>query len=328
MLDAGRSAVQPKAVGSIYTPIAFTPPQQATVRAIAGESPVYFGNGGGPADEAAFREAEIVFGSVSPEWILDSRNLRWAQLDSTGFGQYQQLDWGSMASRVTMTNLGGFFAEPVVETALAGLLALYRGIDRLVRLQEQRRWEKLDVRARLRPLHGATMLIVGYGAIGRRFAQVLEPFGCKLCTFAQSSSEADIHSVDALDAVLPEADVVFAALPETGKTIGLFHADRLARFKKGAVFVNVGRGSVVDETALVGALEGGALGGAVLDVTVTEPLPPDHPLWQLPTVILTQHTAGGGEDEMDRKIAFFARNLRRYREGRPLRSVIDWGKGY
>src|SRR5690606_32381870 len=220
------------------------------------------------------------------------------------------------------------FADAVAQTALAGLLALVRGVDRLARLQAQRRWDCAAIRGSIRTLSGADVVVMGYGGIGRRFPELLAPFGCRVPRFAPPAPEAELKNVAALDAALPQADVVFAALPEHPDTVGLLCAQRLRRLKPTAIVVNVGRGSVLDEAALVELLRRDELGGAVLDVTAQEPLPADHPLWGLPNVVLTQHTAGGECDEIDRKIAFFTDNCRRYRDGLPLRSQIDWSKGY
>lgn len=311
----------------IYTPIEHTPEQRQRLRDAAGNCLVHFATDGGPQDRAAFEESEVVFGSVPADWIPTARSLRWSQLDSTGFGHYLHLNWRELGRRVTVTNLAGFFAEPVAETALAGALALYRGIDQLVRLQAQKRWDKLPMRARLRPLRGATVVICGYGSIGRRFEQLLAPFHCRVHSYAPEPA-ASLRAPAELDGVLPQADLVFVAMPETPDTINLFGAARLDRFKRGALFINVGRGSAVDERALAERLGGGALGGAVLDVTNVEPLPSEHPLWSLPNCLLTQHTAGGTDDELERKIDFFADNLRRYRSGEPLQSVVNWERGF
>lgn len=314
--------------GSIFVAVELDEVQLQRIRALAGNSELHFSTNSMADDETAFREAEIAFGPVPPAWISRSTRLRWLQLHSTGFDDYAHLDWDKLGQRVQVTNLGGFFAAPVAETALAGLLGLLRGIDRLIRCQSERRWRKLAIRPTLRTLAGSDVVIVGYGAIGRRFAELLAPFGCRVRTCARTALDAELRSISAMDAALHEADVVLAALPESPATHHLFDAARLERLKPSAILINVGRGSAVDEAALVERLRAGALGGAVLDVTAQEPLPGNHPLWGLPNVVLTQHTAGGSVDEQDRKINFFADNLRRYRQGHSLRSLVDWNKGY
>ena len=176
-------------------------------------------------------------------------------------------------------------------------------------------------------LTGVHVLLAGYGSIGRRLAELLAPFGCRLTRY-DLSANADLSTPEQLDSVLPDVDVIVVALPQSSKTNNLFDARRLALLKATAVFINVGRGTVVEEAALVDSLTSRRLGGAVLDVTLEEPLPEDHPLWDCPNTILTQHTAGGTVDEIDRKIDVFADNLGRYRAGEPLVGVVDWERGY
>lgn len=272
--------------------------------------------------EPAFTNCEVVFGNVPARWLPRSRTLRWLQLESAGFGEYRGLDWQTLGRDVTVTNLAGFFAEPVAETALAGILALYRGLDRLVRLQAAGDWQGDRMRPSLKTLAGANVVLFGNGAINRRLAALLQPFDCAIEPFGRD------WTADRLDGALARADVVVSAVPETDATVGLFDAARLALLKPTAVFVNLGRGSVLAEEALAQGLRDGRLGGALIDVTREEPLPPDHEFWGCPNLILTQHTGGGSEDEVDRKIEVFADNLARYRAGRPLVGIVDFGKGY
>ena len=163
-------------------------------------------------------------------------------------------------------------------------------------------------------------------AVGSRCC--LAPFECEIISYAPNASDAKIHTPDELDQALPRCDVVVASMPETPSTIGLFSAARFGRFKRGAIFVNIGRGSCADEAVLVAGLQNGHLGGAVLDVTIKEPLPTDHPLWSAPNCILTQHSGGGSWDEHDRKPPRFLENLRRYESGEPLLGVVNWARGY
>ncbi len=280
----------------------------------------YFSEDAGP--DPSFADCEVVFGNVPANWLAQSRTLRWFQLDSVGFSEYRDLDWAALGKDVTVTNLAGFFANPVAETALAGILALYRGIDRLVRLQSARDWRGDQLRKGLHTLAGANVVLFGYGSINRRLATLLHPFGCTITHFGRG------WAAEQLDGALSEADIVVSAVPETDATIGLFDAARLALLKPTAVFVNLGRGSVIAENALTARLRDGRLAGAVIDVTSREPLPPEHEFWACPNLILTQHSAGGTEDEIDRKIDLLADNLARYRQGKPLVGIVDSEKGY
>lgn len=272
------------------------------------------------ADEPC--QSAIVFGNPDADRISGNRNLRWLQLESVGFGEYAGLDWSRGDGRVTVTNLSGFFAEPVAELALAGILALYRGIADLVRFQSEGRWVGDPVRSSLRVLRGARVVLVGYGAINTRLAEMLAPFACAITPIVRSSG------TDVLDAALGTADIVVCTAPATASTSGLFDADRLGRLPRGALFCNFGRGSIVDDDALADALHSGAISGAVIDVTREEPLPQSHRFWTCPNLISTQHSGGGTSDELDRKIDVFLANLSRLRTGLPLEGVVDFSRGY
>ncbi len=272
--------------------------------------------------EPSFANCEVVFGNVPASWLTQSQALRWIQLESVGFGEYRSLDWRALGERITLTNLAGFFADPVAESALAGILALYRGVDRLVLLQGKKEWIGDPLRSDLRTLTGAEVVLFGYGAINRRLAELLAPYRCRITHFGSGWTPAR------LDAALAAADIVVSTVPESDPTIGVFDKARLSLLKSRALFVNFGRGSVVDEDALAAALNIRAIGGAVIDVTLREPLPGDHAFWTAPNTILTQHTGGGTDDEVDRKIDVFADNLARFRDGKPLVGIVDFERGY
>lgn len=267
-------------------------------------------------------DAPIMFGNPEPEVIAANASLRWLQLESVGFGEYAGLDWSRPGGTAQVTNLAGFFADPVAETALAGILALCRGIDRLAGLRAAGDWVGDPVRAELRLLTGARVVLFGRGAINGRLAELLAPFRCIITSFGRDWTE------QALDATLADADIVVATVPHTLQTAGLFDAARIARMAPGAVFCNLGRGSLVDEAALAEALTQGHLAGAVIDVTRDEPLPKGHAFWSTPNTVLTQHSGGGFAAETDRKIDWFLDNLTRYRAGEPLRGLIDFARGY
>jgi phosphoglycerate dehydrogenase-like enzyme len=242
-----------------------------------------------------------------------------------GVDSVNHLDWERLGSRVVCTNLGSVLAEPMAQSVLAGLLALHRCIDQLVLLQARRDWQKARIHPQMAVLCGHVLLLGG-GAVNRRLRELLGVFGCTFTVYARNTG--DIRTPAELDEVLPRADLVCAALPDTPQTRGLLDQSRLARFKRGALLANVGRGSLVDELALVDALKGHALGGAVLDVTCEEPLPASSPLWNCPRLLLTQHTAAGSRDVHLDVVEVFLANLARYRRGEPLFHPIDWSKGY
>lgn len=308
----------------IFVAIDVTNAQLARLRELAGDDILHVH---GLCDEQtelepSFMDCEVTLGNAPVAWVSQSPSLRWMQLDSVGFGEYRVLDWRALGERITLTNLAGFFAEPVAESALAGILALYRGMDRLIRLQDRTEWVGGSLRRDLRSLKGVHVVLFGYGAINRRLAELLVPFRCRVTAFGRGWTPAQ------LDQALAAADIVVSTVPETDATIGVFDSARLGLLSDRALFVNFGRGSVVDEAALAAALHDRRIGGAVIDVTLQEPLPRDHPFWSAPNTIVTQHSGGGTEDEIDRVIEVFADNLARYRKGSPLVGIVDFERGY
>jgi len=282
----------------------------------------------GAEQKQQFLQSEIAFGNVPSEWLKESQELRWLQLHSTGFGEYLWVEKSPLGQQISITNLKGMFGIPVAESAVAGILSLYRGMDQLALLKVGNEWMGSALRPYLSTLHHRKAVIAGAGAIGLHIKQILEGFQCSVTVMGKSSGGADIYSSEELDKLLPAMDMVISCLPETDETINFFSKERLALCKAGAVFVNVGRGSAVDETALVAALQNGKLGGSVLDVTREEPLPPNHPLWNCPNTILTQHTGGGSNDELMQKVFVFLDNLKRYKKGETLSNIVNFEKGY
>ncbi len=183
------------------------------------------------------------------------------------------------------------------------------------------------IRASSRTLQGATVVMLGYGNIGQYVGSLFKAFGCQIIPFSRSQT-ADTHPLSELDSYLPRADIVVGSLPHTPKTVGLLNEERLASLKTDSIVVNVGRGSLIDETALVQMLNHEALAGAVLDVTLEEPLPPHHPLWDCPNTIITQHTGGGFDGELVGRTQLFLENLARFQAGQPLLNIVNFEQGY
>lgn len=282
--------------------------------------------------ERVMNEVEIAAAWLPRDLAEHMPRLRWWQLWAAG------ADWlpnrpGLVAHPVTVTNAVGIHAIQIGEHVFAVLLALARDLPTLVLAQRDRRWLKDDMAgARLFELHGRTLLLVGVGTIGARVAELAGAFGMRVLGVRSHPERAvagveRMVGIDALDDVLPQADVVVSSVPRTASTMGMFDARRLALLPKGAVFVNVGRGGTVDERALSDALVSGHLRGAALDVTAKEPLPPESPLWAAPGLIITAHTAGQTPRYYERAMGLFLDNLERYIAGRPLRNVIDKAVG-
>ena len=269
----------------------------------------------------ALGRADVLLGNPRPDALAGPLRLRWWQLDSAGFDKYVQLNVA-----FPVTNMGDLFAWPCAETIVAGVLALYRHLPELTRLQAEKRWVGVPIRPTLRLLRGQRAVVLGAGAIGRAVAQMLRGFNCSVQLLARTDPSATLHTPDELRAVLPETDLVINCLP--GTLTNFFDKSLIAAMKPGSVFANVGRGSTVDEPALIEALQTGHLGGAVLDVTAVEPLPTDNPLWTMPTVLLTQHTGGGQPGEERGKLDRFLANWHRFQANEPLLDQVTLGRGY
>jgi phosphoglycerate dehydrogenase-like enzyme len=238
--------------------------------------------------------------------------LRVVQANSAG------VDWiaASIPDGVTLCSARGTRDVPVAEWVVGVILDSYKGLSRFRRQQDQAQWAPRMPRE----LAGSKALIVGYGSIGQAVEQRLRPFGVEVTRLA-SRGRGDVHGVEALDELLPHADIVIVLLPATPETTGLIDKKRLARLKTGALLVNAGRGPAIDRSALIDELESERL-EAALDVTDPEPLPPDDPLWQLPNVLITPHVAGDSPAADQRLYELVGDQIRRYAEGRPLMNVV------
>ncbi len=272
----------------------------------------------------AFLSSDLCLGNIPLAWAQATTSLQWLQLHSAGLDPYQQLTLPAFP----ITNLKGFFGQSVAETAVAGIMAMYRGIDRLARWQTTEKWVGTPMRASLHLLENAKVGILGGGAIGLKTAKILTGFDCDIKIFSRTAKGDSILDINTLGQFLPDLDILVACLPETQETIGLINKSLLELLKPSALFVNVGRGSAVDEEALIDILQENKIFGAVLDVTATEPLPPHHVLWQMPNVLLTQHTSGGWAEENLNKINFFLENLQRFEKGEPLLNMANLERGY
>lgn len=267
------------------------------------------------AADPQLAQADIALGQPDPAQCLDLPRLRWIEVTTAGYTRYDTpvfretlRDRGAL-----FTNMSGVFAEPCAQHVLAMMLALARQLPASHRDQlEDQRWEYFQRRYDSTLLTGQSVLLLGYGAIARRLVELLAPFRMKIHALRRRSySEAGVHMVaeERLSAVLPQIDHVINVLPDNAATERFVNTRRLALFKPGARFYNVGRGTTVDQGALVEALESGRLGAAYLDVFDPEPLPPDHVLWRTRNCYITPHTAGGRRDQDEAIVAHFLANL-------------------
>lgn len=278
----------------------------------------------GGASELA--RADVAFGQPPLAGVIASPRLRWVQVSSAGYASYDTPELRSAFAQrgAVLTKSSFVYASPCAEHVLAFMLAEARRLPQALRVQSsERSWPQLELRRRSFLLRDQDIMIFGFGSIGARLVELLAPFGVR-CTGARREARGDeaIPTLrlddDALAAALGRADHVVNLLPGAPSTSRYFNRERFSLIKPGAVFYNVGRGSTVDQPALIDCLTSGRLAAAWLDVTDPEPLPPEHPLWTAPNCYITPHTAGGHRDEGDRLVAHFIDNLRRFARAEPL----------
>lgn len=315
------------------------------------------GRGTGPSAEVleAVRDARVYIGFGVPPEVLEAGadTLKWVHTGAAGVGS--SLHPAMRASSVRFTNSAGIHGPPMAETVLAMLLHFFRGLDLAAEGQRQGRWNSAPfyrADTPVRELGGATVGIVGYGGIGSEVGTRVRALGARVIGLRRRPPTAPppegveiLHGLgdggsgnggpgngalgnDGLIALLERSDAVVVTAPETPETRGLLGRQALARLRPGAVLVNVSRGSLVDEAAMVEALQSGHLRGAGLDVFRTEPLPANSPLWSLPNVVITPHVSGVSRGFWRREVDLILDNLERWRRGEPLRNEVDREAGY
>ncbi len=250
---------------------------------------------------------------------LGAPNLRWLHTMSAGVDHPVFSIFVDRGVRVTTSS--GSSSQPIAATAMMYLLALTRNLPRMMRAQAAHEWAW----ERWTELRGRRLAVLGMGPIGLEVVRLATAFGMAP-TIVRRAIRGDepcpTRTLDELDAVVAEHDAVVVALPLTAETRGIISVDVIGAMRPGALFVNVGRGELVDQRALTEALAAGRLGGAGLDVTDPEPLPVDDPLWDQPNVIVTPHNSGSTDGTARRAAEAFLDNLERWRDGEPLRNEI------
>jgi phosphoglycerate dehydrogenase-like enzyme len=259
-------------------------------------------------------------------------SLTWVH--SATAGVERVLTPSAAARGIRITNARGVFSEPIAEYVLMMMLAVIRRLPQLLELQREHTWQPLAARE----MRDVTVGVVGLGSIGRAVARLALAFGARVVAVRRGdATDADdpdlagisrLLSPDELPELLAESDFTVLALPLTRDTEGLFDAHRLGLMKPGSWLINVARGDLVEERALIRALRSGQLGGAVLDTVRTEPVEPTSPLFDVPNLILTPHTSWSSGRVLDRSIELFCDNLARFAAGEALLNTVDPGKGY
>jgi phosphoglycerate dehydrogenase-like enzyme len=274
--------------------------------------------------DSAFRAAPEIDVLVSgdfrhPALFLEvfprATRLKWAHILAAGVESV--LTPEMKQSSVPLTNGRGVFARPLGEWAIGAMLCFSYEFRRIIDSQRAKIWERYEHQE----LYGSTVAILGYGAIGRAVGERASAFGMRVLT-SRRSEPGD------LNAMLAECDYLVITAPATPETRGLIGRAQLARMKPSAVVINVGRGAIIDELALVDALQTGKIRGAALDVFAAEPLPAGHPFWTMDNVLLSPHSADNLPNSRELAVEFFVENLKRYCNGEPLCNVVNKNAGY
>jgi phosphoglycerate dehydrogenase-like enzyme len=294
------------------------------------------GGRGSPAAIAAARGAEVYLGFGLPAGVIaaSSGSLKWAHTATAGVSPGLHTLKGT---GITVTNSAGIHAEPMADWVLAAIAYFARGFDHAVRAQAQSLWTKdafTDGSIPFPELSDLRLGIFGLGGIGMAVAKRGLALGMQVAGVRRQPEQGGpagvqlVGGFDALGELAIISDVLIITVPLTPSTVGAVGREVLAKLPKGALVVNVSRGGILEEEALLEALEGGRLRGAALDVFATEPLPVSHPLWRHPRVLITPHVSAVTARFWDREMALILDNVRRYLGGQPLANIVDLEAGY
>lgn len=277
---------------------------------------------------AGLARAEILWDLPSAEDLPYTTSLRWVQTTSTGVGRSVEA-LGLHRTDVLVTTARGVHARPLAEFVFMALLAHFRGLAYLQAEQRAHRW----LRVCGPEVAGCTIVLIGAGDLARGCARVARAFDMRVIAVARDPFRPRVHAelFDAIIATtdlhtaLAQADAVVVTVPHTAETEGMIDASAFAAMPRGAAFVNIGRGQVVDEAAMIAALNSGQLGFAALDVALVEPLPPEHVLWDMPNVLISPHSASTVASENSRIVDIFLHNLALWRQGRAgeMANILD-----
>ena len=274
-------------------------------------------------------DADAYYGRMTPALLAAGKKLRWIQATSAGLDGYYFPELRN--SDVTVTNLRGIYSDVIAEHVFALLLSMARGIPAYFRRQLEGRWENKDVPV----IHvaGTTLGVLGLGGIGLAVAERGHAFGMRVLALDPAPKGRPdyverVYGVGELHEMLGEVDFFVICAPHTGETDRMIDAAALKAMKPSAIFINIGRGKVVDLAALTRALGNGEIAGAGLDVFEEEPLQEGHPLWAMENVMITPHVAAISDRIEDRRIGLILKNIQRFRDGEPLLNVVDNKRGY
>jgi phosphoglycerate dehydrogenase-like enzyme len=275
-------------------------------------------------------DVEAIIGNVPADLLKDAKKLRWLQLNSAGADAY--IKDGVMPEGAALTNATGAYGLALSEHMLAQLLAMMKKLYPYYDNQKEGLWKDEGT---VHSIYGSTVLVVGLGDIGGSFARRMKALGAYVIGMRRRSNVIpdyadEMASLDDLDQVLGRADIVASSLPGTAATKHLFNKKRFAAMKKGAYFLNIGRGTAVVSADLCAAVKNGQLAGAAVDVTDPEPLPADDPMWKVPGLYITPHISGQYHlaATLDNIVHIAAQNLAAFLKDQPLRNEVDFTTGY
>lgn len=282
--------------------------------------------------DAAIGQCEILYGYIPPEKLRLAESLRWLACASSGVEQYLG-EYLYATPGVILTNSAGAYGITISEHILMTLLMLLRRMNEYAAVTAQHQWKDLG---RIRSIYGSVITVIGTGDIGTAFAQRAKALGAAHIRGVHRTNRVlphcfdESYAIEDLDFALAGADVVVMCVPGTKETENLITKERLGLLKKSSVLVNVGRGTSIDQEALMDALNSGKIAGAALDVTAPEPLPADHPLWNTKNLILTPHVSGNMTLDItcDLDVNLFCNNLTRYCRKQPMKRVVERSVGY
>jgi phosphoglycerate dehydrogenase-like enzyme len=291
------------------------------------------------ATDDVSRAKALVDCDVAFTWLMNEAELatctrlRWVHTSAVAVETFCLPEL--VARQVIVSNSRGVQSAPIAEHVFAVLLALAKRLPYVVEQQRERHWAQNEMLGDRLPwlIKGKTLGLIGAGTIGSEIARLAAAFGMKVVAItrrprANGADDIEWMKPGGLNDLLHRSDVVVIAAPLTPETLNMIGAGEMARMKRGAVLINVGRARIVDHVALSGALRSGHLGGASLDVFHREPLPADDPLWAVPNLILTPHTSGFRQGHWDDVIELFCENLRRFQRGEPVRFRVEPELGY
>ncbi len=281
---------------------------------------------------AEIPDAEVFYGFPNADILREGKALRWIQAPSAGVNFLQHVK-ELVDNDIVLTNTRGAHGPSIGEHTFALLFALTRHMPKALQAQGERRWAWSDIYFTSHEIWGRTMGIIGYGAIGRAVAQRARGFDMDVIAVDPHPEPGapfvtEVWGMDRLPDLLAQSDVIVVSAPLTDESFHLLDAAALAHMKPDAYLIVVSRGGIVDETALADVLRHGKIAGAGIDVAEVEPLSPESPLWDVPNLVITPHTAGDSSEKEQRCVEILRENLRRYAQGETLLNVVDKQRGY